>query len=69
MLLITLFNRKIRIYILFIIFSIRFSYKNNKIFNKIIGLGFSKLNKLFFKIFASKTFIIIFSLFLIAFYR
>ena len=49
MLLIILFNYKIYIYILFIIFSILFNYNNNKIFNETIKQKFNKLNKLFFK--------------------
>ena len=67
MLLTILFDRRIRIYILFIIFNIRFSCENNEIFNKIIKLEFNKLNKLFFKTFVSKISAKIFLLFLAIF--
>ena len=69
MLLIILFDRKIYIYILFIIFSIRFNYENNKISSKAIRPKFNKLNKLFFKIFASKISAKIFSSFSATFYK
>ena len=67
MLLIILFDRRIYIYVLFIIPSIRFSCENNKIFNKIIRPKSSKSKFFFFNLLASNIFAYIFLLFVSAF--